>query len=812
MESQTASLPYIFWEYLLNTFLILAPVFLFGLFLSGLMRVLISRDQVLSLMGKNDLKSSIMAALAGVPIPLCSCSVLPVVTELRKKGASKPACASFLVTAPETGVDSIPITYALLGPFMAVYRPVASLFSAIFTSILIIGLDDEKHTPPPQETEDECGSCGHHSPEHGHDHHGHDHEYGDDDFVGVSGLYRSVRFALASSFANTMRALSSWDWFRPVLGKQSAREFSSPRPEGLVPAGRVFRAVSRHAFIEQMDELLYPLIVGILIGGVIVVAIPADISSYGISGPVSYFLLLLAGIPVYICASAATPIAAALILKGISPGAALVFLLSGPATNTPTVVVLGKQFGWRFSSIYVSSIAFTSLVTGVVLDIVLLKTGFNILASTGGLAGGLVGAVQIAGLAAFVALAVWRVRKNPTILPEWTGGLRFSVPEYSKIAALTQRAVSSKTTPYAAAVLAVVWLATGFFTVTPGSVGYGKLFNKVVSKDLAPGLHWAAPYPFGASEVYRSEKVRRLVLGIVELNKIPLQNAAAPAASTPAAANVAADYSQEFITGDGSLLRAALVVHYRVKDPFTFFYGVNKPEFLIADIVKSSLRDCVAYRHVNDVLTTERESLELCVKGSYATIDGILNPLSAGGDDTKRDTEMVYPRRRQDDGVESSIGAEILSVNLVQAVPPDFVRMAYYDVSSANEDKERMIVDAQKSYIVLIPTAYGNARIELERGISKAHGKRLVAFAKADAFVARADAVALAPDVLKHLLWIETGERALSGREKFILPPGTRKENLNLWRASVAGKGEEKVEQHSEDGKNGEDRKEDEDE
>lgn len=363
------------WGYLSGTFLVLAPVFLFGLFLSGLMRVLISREQVLGVMGGNDLRSSVAAALAGVPVPLCSCSVLPVVSELRSKGASKPACASFLITAPETGVDSIPVTYALLGPFMAVFRPLASFISAIVTSIMVMTFDrgEAASAAPAEEGGGHC--CGAGGEE--------------DDYVGFSELARSARFSLSR-----------------LLGR---RNVSDPFGQRTARLRTILANASRRAFVEQMDMILYPLLIGVVAGAAIVALFPADLSAYGVTGYVQYLVLLAAGVPVYICATATTPIAAALVLKGVSPGAALVFLLSGPATNTATIAVLGRQFGWRFTGVYVSSICVTAVVTGALLDLALIATGFSVVASEGGLMGGMVGAVQVAGLIAFAAIAAWRI-------------------------------------------------------------------------------------------------------------------------------------------------------------------------------------------------------------------------------------------------------------------------------------------------------------------------------------------------------------------------------------------------------------------
>ncbi|MDT8442503.1 MAG: SO_0444 family Cu/Zn efflux transporter [Desulfuromonadales bacterium] len=274
-----------------------APYVLFGFVMAGVLKALIPESLVARHLGGPGFSPVMKASLFGIPLPLCSCGVIPVAIGLRRQGASKGATASFLVSVPETGVDSVAITWALLDPLMTVLRPVAAFVTALFTGTLINLLPET--ASPSQEA------------------------------------------------------------VKPACGCESAQ------PAAQTPLGKRLRSGLIYALTDLLRDIGGWLLLGIGIAGLITTLVPVDFVESYLTGEFSALLLMLViGIPLYICASASTPIAAALVLKGLSPGAALVFLLAGPATNTATMTVVARHLGKAATAIYVAAIAFASLGLG----------------------------------------------------------------------------------------------------------------------------------------------------------------------------------------------------------------------------------------------------------------------------------------------------------------------------------------------------------------------------------------------------------------------------------------------------------------
>jgi uncharacterized membrane protein YraQ (UPF0718 family)/copper chaperone CopZ len=128
--------------------LMMSPYLLLGMLVSSLISMFINSRFILKHIGGKDFLSVFKSTVFGVPIPLCSCGVIPVAATLRDAGASKGSTISFLVSTPQTGVDSIFLTYGMLGPVFALFRPMAAFISGLFSGLIINRLDEEKHDHP----------------------------------------------------------------------------------------------------------------------------------------------------------------------------------------------------------------------------------------------------------------------------------------------------------------------------------------------------------------------------------------------------------------------------------------------------------------------------------------------------------------------------------------------------------------------------------------------------------------------------------------------------------------------------------------
>ena len=368
-----------FFAFLWSSFLLLAPMLLLGLLLSGLIHVFISRQAILRWLRDDSLKSVTMSSAIGVPVPLCSCSVVPVVAEMRNKGASRSSCMSFLITAPETGADSILVTNAFFGPIVAIVRPVISFITAVVAGIFCIRLIRDDRDEAKASDHDHYHECGH-------DHHQSLIAERDDCYVSPSQL----KVLLVN-------------WLKGIAGRQSTDNQE-------LDFKKLVKHVFRYGFIEIADDILFALLVGVVLGGVLFLAIPSDLMAHEYARWLAYPVMVLIGIPLYICASASTPIAAALVAKGVSPGAALIFLMTGPATNTGAIAIIVSQFGSRFASIYVAAVIAVTVVLGIAIDALLLAAGLAISVNLDASHAPAIQFLQWGSALLLIALIVWRFR------------------------------------------------------------------------------------------------------------------------------------------------------------------------------------------------------------------------------------------------------------------------------------------------------------------------------------------------------------------------------------------------------------------
>jgi hypothetical protein len=321
---------------------------LFGILVAGILYIFLNPATIAKHLGRGRFVSVFKAALIGVPLPLCSCGVLPAAASLKRQGANNGATTAFLISTPESGVDSIAMTYAMLDPLMTVARPVAAFLTAAVAGICTNLLDRKQNS-----------------------------------FAGSPDLSCPVDHCCDGV---------------DCLHEDHKRHHSW---------GEKIRAGLRYALIELWGDMAIWFLGGVLLAGLINALVPADmLTRYLGGGLVSMLIMLAIGIPLYICATASTPIAAALILKGISPGAALVFLLAGPATNITSLTVLFKVLGKRATFIYLGSIAVCTLIFGLILDQVYALTGISIQAAAGKAAELLPTWLQVIGAVLLLILSI----------------------------------------------------------------------------------------------------------------------------------------------------------------------------------------------------------------------------------------------------------------------------------------------------------------------------------------------------------------------------------------------------------------------
>ena len=278
----------------------MSPYLLLGFGFAGILHAFVPARIYRRYLGKADFRSVLWAALIGVPLPLCSCGVIPTAMSLRKEGASRGATTSFLISTPQTGLDSILATAALLGIPFAVMRPVAALVTGLLGGLLV-------------------------------------------------------------------NAFTRRDPDDNVCSGQCATEQTVRKGFG----GRLLDAL-RYGFVDMIQDIGRWLIIGLVIAGLITVFIPDDFFLRYAGTPLASMAVVLAiSIPMYVCATGSIPIAAALMLKGITPGAALVLLMAGPASNMASMLVIRKVMGRKTMWIYLLSITLGAIGFGLIIDYLL---------------------------------------------------------------------------------------------------------------------------------------------------------------------------------------------------------------------------------------------------------------------------------------------------------------------------------------------------------------------------------------------------------------------------------------------------------
>lgn len=286
----------------------MAPYVLLGFFIAGLMHAFVPRTLMARHLSGSGFKSVFKSALIGVPLPLCSCGVLPTAIAMRRGGASRAATTSFLIATPQTGVDSIAATYSLLGPFFAVIRPIAAFVTAIFGGVAV-GRTERDETK-------RAGACD-------------------------------------------------------VAGDET-----DDRPHGFV--NRMVDAL-RYGFFDLVSSIGGWLVIGLVIAALITVYVPAEYFSILADNPIlAMIAVVIVAVPMYVCATGSIPIAMSLMMKGLSPGTALVLLMAGPAANFASYTLISREMGRRAAFVYLGSIVVGSIAFGLAIDYLMPREWFTV--------------------------------------------------------------------------------------------------------------------------------------------------------------------------------------------------------------------------------------------------------------------------------------------------------------------------------------------------------------------------------------------------------------------------------------------------
>ncbi len=296
----------------------MSPYLLLGFLIAGLMHAFIPGKLFTRYLSGTSFRSVINAALFGIPLPLCSCGVIPTAMSLRKEGASKGAAVSFLIATPQTGIDSILATFSLMGLPFAIIRPIAAFVTALFGGQMVNTFASDETMPEDNTANAHHHCCCCHEEESKHEEH-HD--------CCCHAEKETIAHKLKEAF--------------------------------------------EYGFGEIMEDIGKWLVVGIVVAALISM-IPSNwFSIFQGNTFASILLVLVLSIPMYLCATGSIPIAVALMLKGLTPGAALVMLMAGPASNMASIMVIGKKLGRRTLITYLCSIIFGAIACALIIDFLL---------------------------------------------------------------------------------------------------------------------------------------------------------------------------------------------------------------------------------------------------------------------------------------------------------------------------------------------------------------------------------------------------------------------------------------------------------
>lgn len=636
-----------------------------GLLIAALLHAWLSGGRAAALLSRRGTRSVVWATLIGAPLPLCSCSVLPAAMTLRRRGASKGAVLSFLISTPETSIQSVLLTYGLLGPLLAIVRPVTACVTALVAGIVQNLIERRRPTTdaedPTRTDEPDLAT--------------HVHEL---DASSRGGLRDGLRFA----------------------------------------------------FVDLLDDISGWILLSVLIAAAINVYFAGWVASPALANPwIAMAVMLAIGIPLYVCAEASTPIAAALIANGISPGAALVFLLVGPATNLGSIAVLLRQIGRRAVIVYLSSIAIVTVAAGVALDRWPARwgpaRGIRVLDEPY-----LPDSIKTAGAIIFLAMCAASLLRQG-----WAG----------RLAPIANRLLSLNWSPSAATRVVVLlvlgaYVLSGFAIVQPDERGLVLRFGKRVGDPVPPGLYWTGPWPIGSMQRIAVERVRREVFGV------------APAGASTLPADVESTTWQWL--GDENIASVRYATHWSVEPQrlLDFAFGFRDVDGFVRAATRAACREVLSRATIDGVYTTDRPAAESRIR------DVLQRHCDAAGS-----------------------GVRIDDFRFLDVHAPPEVHDAFRDVASALEDRAAQIDMALAHRAGLIPVARGNAAAARTSVQAEADRTRRLARAEADVFRRVSEAARRFAQVTRVRLYHEMLDQVLPRVRKYLRVDRAGGRPLELW-------------------------------
>jgi HflK protein len=661
---------------------------LFGFTLAGLIRVFFRSSTIHTYLGKEKYKAIFRSSLFGIPLPLCSCSVLPTAISLRKSGANKGAATSFLISTPEVGIDSIMLTYGLMGGVMAFFRPLAAFLTAVTAGLLI--------------------------------------EYAE----------KSTEYAPAESTPEFEGEIED----KKDGGKRADGEEAFPKLWRMSYPGMkaLWKESFGYAFGELFHEISWWLVFGFVLSGIITITIPDVVFTKFLSGNLALFVMLIVGIPMYVCASSSTPIAAAMLIKGLSPGAAIVFLLAGPATNLGSLMILKKFLGKRSLAIYMATIVVMTLLFGFLINAFYPDQSFPVKTFLNPIEAENSSYIKLlASILLFLLIA--RSFMKSTIPKEWIHYNNF-------LYELTH----FKFTKFNATALIVLFLLTAYLStclliVQPGQLGFIRRFGKIERPNLTPGIYLHLPLPIDKDEVCSVTKIRKINIGFEEE-----KGAEMPVYQTSEEKNKEA----LLITGDENIIDVNYAVQYDIQPEMAFksLYLISELDNIIKSITIEYMIKTIGSYPIDAVYTTERSAVEDRVK------------------------QLVQEKL---DRLE--MGVRILQINLVYVHAPRKVHYYFRDVASAQEDMNRCINLAEVYATEKVNLSKGNGEKIINEAESCKKTMINTAQGESESFERQRQSFILAPDLTRLRLYLETLEEVLPGLRKYIKPPRGKIDNIDIY-------------------------------